>query len=218
LVEQLQSASFDWHLPLLSVPRALGTRLETIPSPRRYLSAPRALAHKWQSQLGERSRLSRIGLVWSGRPSHNKDFERSMTLNTLRPLFGYSAEWVSLQKEVRPGDRPDLEATPIIRRLGEELDDFADTAGLIENLDLVICVDTAVAHLAGALGKPVWILLPFVPDWRWLLERHDSPWYPSATLFRQAESGRWETVVEEVRQALAAGRHRESKSPSATLH
>lgn len=124
-----------------------------------------------------------------------------MRLADLLPLFGIDATFVSLQKDVRAGDAEVLGNCDMLQ-FGEELTDFSDTAALISQLDLVISVDTSVAHLAGALGKPVWILLTHAPDWRWLLDRHDSPWYPSARLFRQQETREWRSVATQVRQAL----------------
>src|SRR5580704_16394329 len=193
---------FDVHCPLLSLPLALGTRLATIPSQTPYLRAsPQALID-WNGRLGPRDR-PRIGLAWSGLPAHDNDHNRSMRLSTLlSPLAGLNATYVSLQREVRADDAPVLEGRGDILHFGEDLKTYADTAALIANLDLVISVDTSVAHLAGALAKPVWILLPFIPDWRWLLDRDDSPWYPTARLFRQDETRKWDSVMARVHAAL----------------
>jgi hypothetical protein len=126
-----------------------------------------------------------------------------MRLGTLlSPLAAFDATYVSLQREVRADDAPVLQSRGDILHFGEELKTYADTAALIANLDLVISVDTSVAHLAGALAKPVWILLPFIPDWRWLLDREDSPWYPTARLFRQDETRGWDNVMARVHAAL----------------
>jgi hypothetical protein len=125
-----------------------------------------------------------------------------MPLESLLPLLEVEAQFVSLQKNVRSGDEAVLRERSDILHLGPELQSFVDTAALIEQLDLVISVDTSVAHLAGALARPVWILLPFVPDWRWLLDREDSPWYPTARLFRQSQTREWHSVVDEMRRAL----------------
>jgi len=191
---------FDLHCPLLSLPLAFGTRLSTVPAQTPYLRAsPRAVT-EWNARLGPRPR---IGLAWSGRPEHNNDHNRSMRLSTLlSPLAGFEATYVSLQREVREDDAPVLQGRSDIHHFGEELKSYADTAALIANLDLVISVDTSVAHLAGALAKPVWILLPFIPDWRWLLDREDSPWYPTARLFRQDETRGWDSVMARVHAAL----------------
>ena len=193
---------FDLHCPLLSLPLAFGTRPATIPSQTPYLRAsPRAVTD-WNARLGPRHR-PRIGLAWSGRPEHNNDHNRSMRLSTLlSPLAGFDATYVSLQPEVRADDAPVLQGRGDILHFGEDLKTYADTAALIANLDLVISVDTSVAHLAGALAKPVWILLPFIPDWRWLLDRDDSPWYPTARLFRQDETRGWDSVMARVHAAL----------------
>ncbi|SHG88543.1 tetratricopeptide repeat protein [Bradyrhizobium erythrophlei] len=191
---------FDLHCPLLSLPLAFGTRLDTIPSTTPYLCAP-VHGQDWEARLGPKDR-TRIGLVWSGNPAHRDDRKRSIELNALSPLFDVAATFVSLQKDLRVGDEAALTERSNIINLGQSLESFADTAALISHLDLVISVDTSVAHLAGALGRPVWVLLPFVPDWRWLLGRDDSPWYPTARLFRQADTCDWRGVVDRVRTAL----------------
>lgn len=188
----------DIGYPLMSLPLAFGTTLDTIPAPPRYLAGEEALVETWHKRLPPPAKR-RIGLVWSGNPNHRNDRNRSLPLETLVPLFDIDAHWVSLQKDVPARDAETLAGLPLLR---VELGDFADTAALIDALDLVISVDTSVAHLAGALGKPVWILLPFSPDWRWLVGRDDSPWYPSARLFRQTTPGDWTGVVERVGEAL----------------
>ena len=145
----------------------------------------------------------RIGLAWSGLPAHNNDHNRSIRLATfLSPFADSNATYVSLQREVRADDAPVLQGRGDILHFGEELKSYADTAALIANLDLVISVDTSVAHLAGALAKPVWVLLPFIPDWRWLLDREDSPWYATARLFRQDETRAWDGVIARVHDAM----------------
>jgi tetratricopeptide (TPR) repeat protein len=200
----------DVHCPLVSLPLAFETRLETIPSATGYLSAPAQNAAAWQSRLQDQPR-PRIGLVWSGNPGHERDRERSIRLREFLPLLdapGADATFVSLQNDVRPEDAPLLKERGDILDYGKALENFSDTAALISQLDLVISVDTSVAHLAGALGKPVWILLTYFPDWRWLLGRNDSPWYPTAHLFRQDESRAWDGVITRVRRALEnAGHH-----------
>ena len=152
----------------------------------------------WEKRLGDRERR-RIGLVWSGSGTHVNDRNRSLALETLQPLLQADADFISLQVEHRLADAAILS---LMRDVSGDLKDFADTAGLIECLDLVISVDTAAAHLAGALGKPVWILLPFVPDFRWGLKGSASPLYPSARLFRQPSAGAWDAVIAEVVRAL----------------
>ena len=142
-----------------------------------------------------------IGIAWAGRPTHKNDANRSILPSFLKPLFELQGiDWVSLQIDERHDDAIDL-GLPI-KDLRPKIDDFADTAATIVELDLVITVDTAVAHLAGGLGKDVWVMLPFVPDWRWLLDREDNPWYPSARLFRQQSPGDWDPVIRRVAKAL----------------
>jgi tetratricopeptide (TPR) repeat protein len=191
---------FDLHCSVNSLPLAFKTRLETIPSTTPYLPIP-AQASDWEARLGRKDR-PRIGLVWSGNPGSGNDRIRSINLRALLPLLDVNATFISLQKDVRPDDEAILSERKDVVDLGPSLKNFADTAAVISQLDLVISVDTSVAHLAGALGKPVWILLPFIPDWRWLLDREDSPWYPTARLFRQDESRAWPSVIERAREAL----------------
>ncbi len=190
---------FDWHCPLMSLPLAFSTTLETIPCRTPYLNAPRTERPVW---LGPASagRL-RIGLVWAGNPKNTVDHRRSMPLAQLAPLFAVEGVDVySLQRGGAPGEL----ASSGLAFAGAlpESGDLAETASALAHLDLVITVDTAIAHLAGALGRPVWILLPFVADWRWLLDREDSPWYPAARLFRQTAPMGWSSVVERVAGCL----------------
>src|SRR5882724_7925729 len=184
---------FDLHCPMSSLPLCFGTRLTTIPASTPYLRAP-ALSAKQLARLGVKDR-PRIGLAWSGNPRHSNDRNRSIALETFSPLLDTDATFVSLQKDVRSDDAATLRGAPRLLDLGPSLKNLSDTAALIGALDLVISADTSVAHLAGALGVPVWILLPFVPDWRWLLDRDDSPWYPGARLFRQDDRREWPAVV-----------------------
>jgi tetratricopeptide (TPR) repeat protein len=197
--------SFDFYVPLLSLPLAFATDLNSIPAPRSYLVADPVQVAAWRFRLDtlcvDKS-ARRIGLVWAGNPSLTADRHRSIGLELLLSLAAPGRQLCSLQKELRPGDRELLAAHPEVLHFGDELKDFADTAALIESLDLVISVDTAVAHLASALGKPVWILQRYSPDFRWLLGRDDSPWYPSARLFRQSQRGDWESVVKTLAEAL----------------
>ena len=195
---------FDLHCPLSSLPLIFGTRLESIPAAIPYLPAsPLERIQAWESRLGPRSR-SRVGLIWAGNPQHLNDRNRSIPFHLLTSLLDADATFVSLQKEVRLTDKAALlERTDIIDA-APYLTDFNETAALISCLDLVITVDTSVAHLSSALGKPTWILLPYLPDYRWLLDREDSPWYPSARLFRQSQSREYDTVVGRVRDALTA--------------
>ena len=192
---------FDLHCPLLSLPLAFGTRLDTIPATAPYLTTPPQSLEQWGVRLGPEQRR-RIGLVWAGNEQHLNDRNRSIALTALLPLLEIDAAFISLQKEIRPGDAAVLAAHKDILSFSDKLATFDDTAALISHLDLVISVDTSVAHLAGALGKPVWVLLPHIPDWRWLLDRDDSPWYPTARLFRQNASRSWDSVIPRVMNAL----------------
>jgi tetratricopeptide (TPR) repeat protein len=192
---------FDLQCPLLSLPLAFGTQLGTIPSAGAYLRAPDQALVKWGGRLPIKRR-PRIGIAWAGNAKHIRDRERSIDLSGLLPLLDADATFVSLLKEVRAADMATLEKSADIIHFGHELEGFSDTAALISHLDLVISVDTAIAHLAGALGRPVWVLLTYVPDWRWLLDRDDSPWYPSARLFRQSETREWDSVIARVGDVL----------------
>lgn len=190
----------DWQVPLMSLPQVMGTSLASIPADVPYLRADPDEAATWRQRLAASPR-PRVGLVWAGNPRHENDHNRSMPARFLAPLIADGqATMFSLQV---PASATDLAVLPGVTDLAKELTDFAATAAGIEALDLVISVDTAAAHLAGALGKPVWLLLPYVPEWRWLLEREDSPWYPTMRLFRQSSPGDWAGVVERVAAALA---------------
>jgi tetratricopeptide (TPR) repeat protein len=192
--------AFDFHCPLLSLPLAFNTRLETIPAEVPYIRPGCAEIAAFERRLP--SKRPRIGLAWAGRRSHRNDLSRSMSLNTLSPLLGLSAVgFVSLQHELCVEDERLLGDRPQIARIGET--DFAETAAIISLLDIVISVDTAVAHLAGALGKPVFVLLPFAADFRWMRQRPDSPWYPTARLFRQKSFAQWDDVIAEVHHELS---------------
>jgi len=198
--------AFDVQLALLSLPLVHGTTLATIPAEVPYLKADPALVDAWRAQLKTDRRL-KVGLSWQGNRGHPRDRERSVPLTALRSLLDIpEVAWFSLQKEDDPALFAGVPAdvAPIRPRLptGESIRDFADTAAIIANMDLVVSVDSAAAHLAGALAHPVWLLLPFVPEWRWLLNRPDSPWYPTMRLFRQSSYGDWNGVVRDVRDAL----------------
>lgn len=193
---------FDVHCPLMSLPLALKTTLESIPAQERYLHADADKLPTWQQRLGPRSR-ERVGLVWSGRPEHKNDHNRSMALADFAGALDPRFEYHCLQKEIRAADQVFLDSPRGIAVWRDALDSFADTAALVECMDLVVSVDTSVAHLAAALGKPVWLLLPYSPDWRWLLGRDDTPWYPTMRLFRQTATRDWSGVLSRVRDALA---------------
>jgi tetratricopeptide (TPR) repeat protein len=200
---------FDVHCPLLSLPLALHTRVDDVPADVPYLRAPQACVPQWRERLGPRRAL-RVGLMWSGSTTHRNDRNRSLTLQQLweqllQPVLDIrpdALEVYSLQKEIRPGDAACLDAHPALIHFGQALKDFGDTAALVDQMDLVISVDTSVAHLSAALGRPTWVLLPWLPDWRWLLERQDSPWYASMRLFRQSRRGDWTAVLDRLEQAL----------------
>ncbi len=206
-------AAYDYHCSLMSLPGLLGIASHAIPAERQSIAADPALSKSWSARLPPQQEFSkpRIGVAWSGNEKHKNDRNRSIPLQTLSPLFAADADWISLQKDVRASDAALLAGLPVAA-LGDALTDFADTAALIDNLDLVITADTSVAHLAGAMGKPVWILLTYYPDWRWFLDGDTSPWYPSARLFRQDRSRSWENVVAHVRDAVHEFVH--SSSPS----
>jgi tetratricopeptide (TPR) repeat protein len=196
--------AFDMHCPICSLPLAFGTRLDTVPSATSYLPAPaRERVKLWEDRLGPHDRL-RIGLVWSGNPNHGNDLNRSIPLQTLSRILDIDATFVSLQKDPRPTDKAILEKRADIVDLTAHLTDFVETAALVSCLDLVITVDTSVAHLAGALGRPTWILLPYVPDYRWMLDRDDSPWYPTVRLFRQTATHEYQSVLDRMRSELLA--------------
>jgi Tfp pilus assembly protein PilF len=191
----------DAVCPLLSLPYALGTTLDTIPAAIPYLSVDDERRQTWRDTLGPAHR-PRIGLAWSGSAGHPNDHARSLPLSALLPLFSLKIEWHSMQTEYRDSDQSVLLSLSTIRQHQHQLHDLTDTAALIDALDLVVCVDTAVAHLAGALGKEVWLMLPAVPDYRWMLDRDDTPWYPGMRLFRQSTPGNWHDVIECVGAAL----------------
>jgi tetratricopeptide (TPR) repeat protein len=193
---------FDFHVAIDSLPFAFGTRLDSIPLGRDYLPPPEArLVQAWEDRLGPHEKL-RVGLVWSGNPRHSNDRNRSLPLRSLAPFLDVDAQFVSLQKGPRPEDAETLRERKEIVDHTAQLTDFAETAALVSCLDVVITVDTSVAHLAGALGRATWLLLPYVADWRWLLNRDDSPWYPTVRLFRQSETRDYGSVVERVREEL----------------
>jgi tetratricopeptide (TPR) repeat protein len=189
----------DTYCPLLSLPRVFGTTIQNIPaSP--YLSANAAISQRWATKLADKKGL-RIGLAWAGSKAHHNDANRSLALSQFAPLRSIPEIWLfSLQRD-RAGENS---AAVDLIDWTNELSDFTKTAGLIANLDLVISVDTAVAHLAAAMGKKVWLLLPFVADWRWNVDRSDSPWYPTMRLFRQEVAGEWNSVISRVSEALKA--------------
>jgi tetratricopeptide (TPR) repeat protein len=199
-----QLPAFDCHCPLLSLPLAFKTALATIPARVPYLFAPEDRTIKWRRRLPPSSKR-RVGIAWAGNQMFKGDQTRSPGLARLCPLLSVAeVEFLSLQKDLRAGDRELLGSNPRVMHMGDAVEDFGDTAALMACVDLVITSDTSVAHLAGALGRPVWVLLQHVPDWRWLLGRDDSPWYPTARLFRQPEPGDWDSVIRQVLTMLSA--------------
>src|SRR6266702_1061306 len=205
---------FDVHCPLGSLPLALKTELQTVPAPTSYLSADEAHLKKWSARL-QQIPSPRVAIAWSGNPAHDNDRNRSLPFGSLTPLFPPSnppllagegrvgaPSFISIQRDLRSEDAARLAAETRLTHLGGELDDFSDTAAVLALCDLVISVDTAPAHLAGAMGRPVWVLVPFAPDWRWTLEGETTPWYPTARLFRQHSPGDWDAVIARVAAAL----------------
>jgi hypothetical protein len=194
--------AFDLHCEMMSLPMAMGLTLGDLPGQVPYLSAdPQRLA-KWRQRLADLPRPL-VALAWAGRPTHLNDANRSMTLAQLAPLAQPGVTFLSIQK----GPAEDQVATPpagmSLVSLSSEIHDFEDTAAILSIADLLISVDSSPVHLAGALGRPVWVMLSFVPDWRWLLNRTDTPWYPQTRLFRQAAPGDWEGMVAKMATELA---------------
>ena len=190
----------DVVVPLLSLPLAFGTTLARIPAAVPYLTVPADRQAVWRARLGSGDGRKRVGVVWWGSPDHAGDRQRSIPLETFRAVLARPGlSFHVLSDRLRAGEREALEGLAMVH---EGVGDFADTAALAQMMDLVVAVDTSVAHLAGALGRPTWVLLPFLPDWRWLLGRDDSPWYPTMRLFRQPVPGAWDDVLARVGEAL----------------
>jgi tetratricopeptide (TPR) repeat protein len=195
--------AFDVHCPLGSLPRALATEPATIPAAVPYLGPDKDRVAKWRARLADVP-SRRIAIAWSGSADHPNDRNRSIALEQLAPLLsGDNASFLSIQRELRGEDAALMAGIPRLTHVGDELEDFDDTAAVVSLVDLVIAVDTSVVHLAGALGRPTWVLVPFAPDWRWMLDREDSPWYPTARLFRQGAPGDWASVIGRVNEELS---------------
>jgi Flp pilus assembly protein TadD len=195
----------DYHVPLLSLPQRLGITIGTIPARTPYLRPPVNHCVVLPSPRDRRDVRLKVGLAWRGNPQHSNDRQRSIPLELLDPLFSLpGVAFYNLQVASGPQFAGEGTSQPSLTPLKGLLHDFADTASVIAQLDLVISADTSVAHLAGALGRPAWVLLPFAPDWRWLLEREDTPWYPTLRLFRQSAPGDWSAVIQRVHDALLA--------------
>jgi hypothetical protein len=195
--ESVPSCECDFYVPLMSLPGIFGTTAETVPMRRPYITVDPQKRVEWQDRW-PKAPLT-IGLVWAGRPEHHNDGNRSCRLQDLEPLRQLAqAGFVSLQKGPAAEQIAGSWAEGRIADIGSALSDFTDTAGALANIDLLITVDTAVAHLAGAMGMPVWVLIPFIPDWRWGMRRDDTPWYPKMRLFRQTEPKQWRPVIERI--------------------
>ena len=202
VIEKGQSLpDFDYHIPVMSLPLAFKTEVNSIPASIPYLYSDKIKMEYWNKKLNKKTKL-RIGLVWSGSTIHKNDKNRSLLLEDLELIVQLPFEFHSLQKEIRENDLSTLIKFKQIHQHQDELNDFSDTAALIEEMDLIISVDTSVAHLAGALGKDVWVILPYHPDYRWMLNRKDSPWYPNTTLFRKSKIDDWTDVILEVTEKL----------------
>jgi tetratricopeptide (TPR) repeat protein len=196
---------FDLHCPLLSLPRVFGTDLSNLPKTLPYLSPEPALIDAWSRTLGPADGQMRVGLAWAGSPRFKGDRTRSMNLRQLAPFAAIRGiKFYSLQKGPAEEQAKNPPVGLELVDLGPGLKDFVDTAAAMSLMDLIITTDTSVPHLAGALGRPVWVMLQFVPDFRWLLERDDSPWYPTMRLFRQSARGDWDGVAARVAEALSA--------------
>lgn len=193
---------YDVHCPLGSLPLALRTEPDSVPARIPYLSADASSLAKWSARLSGLVR-PRVALAWSGNPDHFNDRNRSVPFARLVPLLAAPARFLSIQRDLRSADAEKLAAESRVAHVGGELENFTDTAAVIALADLVIAADTAVAHLAGAMGRPLWVLLPFAPDWRWTLDGESSPWYPAARLFRQTAIGDWDGVIDRVATELA---------------
>ncbi|HTH95255.1 MAG TPA: hypothetical protein VL550_08485 [Rhodocyclaceae bacterium] len=193
---------FDVHCEMMSLPMIMGLKLGDLPGPLPYLSTDGDRVAKWRARLADLPRPL-VALVWAGRPTHVNDANRSITFEHLAPLTSSGATLVSIQKGPAAAQAKAPPAGMNVVSLSDEIADFEDTAAILEIVDLLISVDSSPVHLAGALGRPVWVMLPFVPDWRWLLGRDDTPWYPSVRLYRQRARGEWHGVIERVAQELS---------------
>jgi hypothetical protein len=205
VVQWDECPGFSAFCPLSGLPRLHGTRLDNVPAEVSYLRAEPSRISDWANRLRRLAPPShrRIGIVWAGRPTHNNDRRRSARLADFAPLAALpGVALVSLQKGPAAAQAGDYFGRAPLINIGAEIVDYADTMALLAGLDLVVTVDTSVAHLAAAMGKPVWVLLARSPDWRWLLQREDSPWYPTVRLFRQSISRQWADVLERVAVAV----------------
>jgi Tfp pilus assembly protein PilF len=197
--------SIGLHCPLMSLPLVFDTALETIPPPLEVVASDAAQS-RWRSILGPKTRR-RIGAVWAGNPGHRADYHRSMSFAVFRTLIDGApdVEFCSLQNRIRDADAAAVAASRLRNLSKHDIGDFDDMAGAVAAMDLVITVDTAICHLAASMGKPVWLLLSYFPDWRWMLGREDTPWYPTMRLFRQMRPGDWTDVLRRVGAELGKG-------------
>ncbi len=195
--------AFDYHCELMSLPMALGLQLADLPGATPYLSADAQRIAHWRQRLADVPRPW-VGLVWAGRPTHNNDKNRSMTLADLAPLAQPGISFIALQKGPAALQALTPPAGMSLLSLSDEIKSFDDTAAILSLMDVLISVDSSPVHLAGALGRPAWVMLPFVAEWRWMLARSDTPWYPSVTLFRQQQPGQWESVMRDMHAKLTA--------------
>jgi hypothetical protein len=193
------------YCPLSGLPRLHKTRLETIPQSVPYMRAEPARAALWKQRLDAQvpAGLKRVAIAWAGRPTHNNDINRTITLDTLAPIAALDGiALVSVQKGPATSQVANYKGHAPIIDLDKQIVDFDDTMAVLENVDLLVCVDTSVGHFAGAMGRPAWIMIPYAPDWRWLRDREDSPWYPSLRLLRHKQPRRWDLLVPEVAEQL----------------
>ncbi|MBF0329840.1 MAG: tetratricopeptide repeat protein [Nitrospirae bacterium] len=190
---------FDLHCPILSLPLAFKTELSSIPANIPYIRPSEEIIAKWEKRIGGNKDRLKVGISWAGNPEHRNDRNRSCGFEVMKQLLDIQGiDFYSLQVLNKTGG-----VHPKLIDFTEEIRSFEDTAGLISSLDLIVAVDTAVGHLGGAMGKEVWIMLPYVPDWRWLIDRDDSPWYPSMRLFRQTEPSDWNAVIDKIFYSLS---------------
>lgn len=200
IISSSQFPKYNFHCPLLSLPLAFNTTLESIPNSSPYIQIENSKIQVWKDRLGTQTK-KRIGLAWSGSSIHINDKNRSISLAELVSYLPDNFEYVCLQKEIKP-EEVDILINSRVKYFNQEIKDFTDTGALCELMDTVISVDTSVAHLSGALAKPTWVLLPYVPDWRWLLNSNTNPWYPSIKLFRQEEIHNWDIPLETIKNNL----------------
>jgi len=192
---------FDYHCPLMSLPLAFATTLETIPSKCPYLTVNESRVKFWKAKLGSAEK-PRVGVVWRGNSAHANDFNRSISLHYIVTILSPEIDWISLQKDPSPEETETLKKTTKINNLGDVFTDFAETGAICKSMDAILSVDTSIAHLGGALGVPVFLLLPYIADARWFLDRNDSPWYPNTNIFRQTPHRDWTRPIQEANREI----------------